>query len=291
MYHERTIRRGELATLIGGERLRRAVADQTFIKGGDAASVENIKYDFRMSDRVLKAAFGQPMSLAEIPQEKRFVDPGEAVFVLTQERLDLPEDMIATLTPKRKLAHGGILVLGGFAIDPLYKGVILLGLYNFSSTPFPLRAGKKVVAALFYEISLEERQGDSIAPQMIDDFPDELVSLIRNYRPIELNGLEDSVENLKRELNNLRIDLTTDKTWKDEFKSSLEQHNSQLGKLIDSLQEERDARIRDDERISTKVESMSSMFIGLRWGWIAIGAAVTAGLGGLMGYLIPKLFS
>jgi len=244
-----------------------------------------------MSDRVLKAAFGQPMSLGEIPQEKRFVDPGEAVFVLTQERLDLPEDMIATLTPKRKLAHGGILVLGGFAIDPLYKGVILLGLYNFSSTPFPLRAGKKVVAALFYEVSLEERQGDSIAPQMIDDFPDELVSLIRNYRPIELKGLEDSVENLKRELNNLRVDLTTDKTWKDEFKSSLEQHNSQLGKLIDSLQEERDARIRDDERLSTKIESMSNMFIGLRWGWIAIGAAVTAVLGGLMGYIIPKLFS
>ena len=278
-----------MATLIGGEQLRLAVADQSFIKNGQPESVEAVKYDFRMGTRVLKAAYGQPVELGEIPQEKRFVDPGEAVFVLTQERLELPEDMVATLTPKRKLAHSGILVLGGFAIDPLYKGVLLLGLYNFSSTPFALRPGKKIIGALFYKVENEEYAGGSPIPQEISDFPDELVSLIRNYKPVELNGLGDVVQSLRRDLHILRDEVTSDKSWRDDFKSSIQQHNNQLGQLIDSLKEERNNRVREDEKLRDKLDSMSNMFVGIRWAWLALGALVMAVIGAMLAVYAPKL--
>src|SRR2546429_8482274 len=126
---------------ITGEELGKAVQDRTFIKGGSLQCVEGMKYDFRLGSRVLKSSLGAPIDLKHLTETERgkiAVEPGEVVFVLTEERLELPNDMKAELSPKRKLSHEGILVLGGFSIDPRYSGKLLIGLYNFSSTPFPL---------------------------------------------------------------------------------------------------------------------------------------------------------
>jgi dCTP deaminase len=279
-----------VADLIDGTRLREAVTNQTFIKDGDPNSVENYKYDFRMGEQVLKAAFGQPMLISDIPHDKRFVDPGEAVFVLTQERLDLPADMIATLVPKRKLSHGGILVLGGFAIDPSYRGYILLGLYNFSSTPFPIRAGKKIIAALFYEVSAESNAATAAVPESIEGFPDELIKLIRGYKPVELSSLNEAISSLKLELANLRTEFTTDKAWREDFKNDLQEHNQQIGKLLESLKEEREARVREDEKLDQKLASMSTIFVFWRSGWAIAVAIVLAVVSALLGHYVPTWF-
>jgi len=148
-----TLERVSVPTLVTGDRLREAVEHETFIKGGDLSSVEGVKYDFRMGSRVRKAAYSQPIDMEELPVIERSamsVDPGEAVFVLTKEHLDLPNNFMAVLSPKRRLAHGGIIILGGFSVDPLYRGPLWLGLYNFSSTPYPLQAGRKLIAGMFY---------------------------------------------------------------------------------------------------------------------------------------------
>src|SRR5262245_11576124 len=94
---------GYMPRLVTGERLREAVREGTFIVGGDESSVETVKYDFHMGSRILKALYGQPKEIDSIPEENRWVDPGEAVFILTREKLELPRNMIAVLTPKRKL--------------------------------------------------------------------------------------------------------------------------------------------------------------------------------------------
>src|SRR5258706_13246780 len=99
--------------LVTGERLKQAVEKATFIVCGDVSAVEAVKYDFHMGASVLKALYGQPKDIEKIPEEDRWVDPGEAVFLLTREKLSLPANMVAILTPKRKLAHSGIMMLGG----------------------------------------------------------------------------------------------------------------------------------------------------------------------------------
>ena len=76
-----------MSKTITGDRLRTAVQSQTFIKGGDLHCAEGVKYDFRIGTRVLKASVGQPIDMLSIPEKDRFVEPGEVVFVLTEERL------------------------------------------------------------------------------------------------------------------------------------------------------------------------------------------------------------
>src|SRR2546423_648965 len=178
------------------EELASAVKEQTFIKNGKYDCAEGVKYDFRMGGRILKANYGQAVDINSLPETERanmFVEPGEVVFVLTEEILELPKNVMALLSPKRKLSHQGILVLGGFCVDPLYKGRLLVGLYNFSSTRFPLRPGKKLIAAVFYELQENETDGFKAPESEITDFPDELVTLIQGYKPIALQGLLDSL--------------------------------------------------------------------------------------------------
>ena len=138
-----------MPTMVTGNELLQAVESKTFIIDGAASCAEGIKYDFRLSAHILKASFGGPIDASKLSVAERAalaVEPGEMVFVLSEERLNLPMDMKAELSPKRKLSHAGILVLGGFCIDPGYQGPLLFGLYNFSSTRFPLLPGKKVIA-------------------------------------------------------------------------------------------------------------------------------------------------
>ena len=132
-----------VTTLLTGAALRAALNDDGFIRNGSVDSIEGEKYDFRISPIVLKASYGSPgldiKALAEEHRAQMQVDPGEVVFVKTIETLVLPKNINALLSPKRKLSHLGLIVLGGFCVDPLYQGPLFIGLYNFSSTPFPLK--------------------------------------------------------------------------------------------------------------------------------------------------------
>jgi deoxycytidine triphosphate deaminase len=248
--------------LVAGARLREAVSAASFIQGGDVTSVEGVKYDFHVGNRILKAAYTQPVDvgrLSEVDRSNLCVEPGEVVFVLTKETLQLPNNMMAVLSPKRTLAHAGIMVLGGLMVDPNYSGVLWVGLYNFSSNSFPIRPGRKLIAAMFYELEGDELQ-DFPTPEGETDFPDALIDLIKHYRPIELKGIQDELIETKRQIELLRQDFATDKEWKDEFKNGLQSHNVQIDKLLEGLREEKEAREKGDERVRTRLDELTSFF-------------------------------
>ena len=234
-----------MAKIITEVALKEAVESQTFIKGGSASCAEGLKYDFRLGTRILKASLGQPVDMNSLPEVQRgamAVDPGEVLFVLTEERLELPRNIMAQLSPKRKLSHEGILVLGGLCIDPLYRGKLLVGLYNFSSSRFPLRPGKKLIAAVFYELGEDEIGELQPVEANIEDFPDELVRLIQNYRPVVLQSLQESLAETQRQLTDLRNEITSGREWQRQFQTSLERHDSQIDKLLRGLEDEKENR-------------------------------------------------
>ncbi len=157
-----------MPTLITGSELRVAVEQQTFIKNGRPGNAEDVKYDFR------------PL----VERTELVVEPGEVVFVLSIERLELPVDMVAQLSPKRKMSQSGVLTLGGLTVDPGYSGRLLVGLLNFSSTPFVLQPQRKLIAATFYRLSAEEKKDIRGTAERLEDFPDELVDVMQKYKPI-----------------------------------------------------------------------------------------------------------
>jgi dUTPase len=282
-----------MANVVSGDALNRAVEDQSFIKGGSLSCAEGLKYDFRLGPRILKASFGQPIDMSILPEAEKTqiaVDPGEVLFVLTEERVELPSNMMAQLSPKRKLSHEGILVLGGLCIDPLYRGKLLVGLYNFSSTRFPLRPGKKLIAAVFYELTGDEISAFEPVETNIEDFPDELVRLIQNYRPVVLQTLQEALSETQRQLATLRTEITSGLDWQKQFQSSLDRHDGQIEKLLSALGEEKDNRKvaeRDFKQELTSIQSRTWK-LGAQLGAIVggIGIVVAAFIGALVAHYL-----
>lgn len=284
-----------MPTMLTGKELSDAIQGETFIRGGDPSCAEGVKYDFRLSPHVLKAKFNRPVDasrMSEFDQRDLQVDPGEVVFVLTQEHLALPNDITAQLSPKRKLSHAGILTLGGFCIDPGYAGPLLIGLFNFSSTPFQLIPGKKLIAATFYRLEGGEC-GTFPTPEPLVGFPDELIQVMQKYQPLAVQAVADTVRVLEGELATLRNEMRSHENWYTRFKDSLEAHNAQIGMLSRDLTNERDVRMAGQDKLSEAVTTIQRTLSKLEGAalfvkWV-FGVGVALGLALLGAWLAKTL--
>ncbi len=273
-----------MPTLLTNEDIRGAIENQSFIKNGRKGAIDGVKYDFHLGNKILKSEYNRPVNidrLSEAEKSSLVVDPGEVVFVLTEERIELPNDVMAVLTPKRKLAHTGIMILGGLSVDPLYEGKLWIGLYNFSSTPFPIIPGRKLIAAMFYKLSEEEAANiDKPHSQGGDEFPDELVDLIKKYKPIEVRSIQNDLNKTIERLSVLEDKINKDSEWMDKFKSGLEAHNAQIDRILQTIEKEQQARESGDEKLSGQIDGLRNMFANIRpiliVGGIVITASITA---------------
>ena len=108
--------------MVTGERLREAVERQTFIQGGDPICAEGVKYDFRLSARILKAKFGRPIDASLVAPDELFIEPGEMVFAMSEERLSLPANVVAELSPSESSATAGYWSLAGSVLTLAIRG-------------------------------------------------------------------------------------------------------------------------------------------------------------------------
>jgi deoxycytidine triphosphate deaminase len=246
-----------MSNMIAQTKLREIVGDRNFFTNGDPNSVEGIKYDFRLGKRFLKASFRVPISFDELSATEKAnarVEPGEVVFVMTEERIKLPNDVAIMLSPKRKIAHEGVLVLGGLTVDPNYDGHLLLGLYNFSSEPFRLDPGRKIIAGIFYRLSESEIEPFPRPQTSITDFPEELIKLIGAYQPINVKSISEQIKTLEFELGTIKKELNDGKTWQGDFRKDMTSIKENLERMENILKTEITERQNQGKDISHKLE-------------------------------------
>lgn len=86
-----------MSKIVTASELKEAIEKKSFMTDGSLDCAEGIKYDFRLGSRFLKAYFGRPIDFEDISSaeeiKKAVVDPGEVVFVLSRERVTLPNDI------------------------------------------------------------------------------------------------------------------------------------------------------------------------------------------------------
>jgi len=285
-----------MAKLLSEYNIKKAVRDQTFIKNGTERCAEGSKYDFRLGKRILKASFKRPIDidrLTELESVRLCVEPGEVIFVLTEEKLDLPIDIKAELSPKRKLSHAGVFILGGFCIDPLYKGKLLFGIYNFTSSLFPIIPEKKLIAAQFYKLSEDEISKDAPIPSPIEDFPDDLIKLMDSYKPTSLGNIEKALNDLSKEVEVLRDEIRSREDWFKSFQEKLDRsfdlitkNVNSIDRIAESLKEESENRkeVEREFRKDLKAIQKSSIKSGT-----AIGIITAIAVGVIIFILIKAL--
>lgn len=77
--------------------------------------------------------------------------PGVYYLMKTMEDVNMPEDLLAIMTPRSTLFRSGVYVFGG-QVPPGYKGGLNMGIYNYRDTDFRLEMGARVVHIMFFEV-------------------------------------------------------------------------------------------------------------------------------------------
>jgi len=233
-----------------------AVEEGTLIKDGKKESCEGIKYDFTLSIMALTVELGRPRDIAQ-SIENAVIRPGEIAFVMTEETLNLPNNIYCQLSTKRKLSLDGIVILGGLIIDPNYKGKLIFGLYNLSSRNYPLLPGRKLVAGVFYKVNSET---DKI-PDPINDFPDDLIKTVVDTKPNSISAVNATIHEMNDAINNLRVEmqeikknLDRDDKWKTEFRENLKDISDLVKEIGEKLSTE--IKTRADEDFAIKNEQL-----------------------------------
>lgn len=231
--------------VLSNKELVSAIQSNKMIIGGIVENCEEIKYDFRIGDKILKAAFKRPVDYSLLTVEEKAkceVAPGEVVFVMTEEKLNLPNDIFCQLSNKRTIGHGGIVVLGGLMIDPNYSGHLIFGLYNVSSVPYPINPGKKLAAGVFYRTDSITDSNPSIVPESLEDFPDALVLSMSKYTPFSPTNATVQIDLMQQRIAILESKINSDNEWKVTFKGSLDSVGTKLEDIADKLSNEISAR-------------------------------------------------
>lgn len=231
-----------MAKTITGDALKHLVEENIIIENGVSENCGALKYDFVLSEEFLKSDFKTPKKMSDLTAyEKReaVINPGEVVYVLSKEKLNLPNDMYMHLSANRGMSEYGILTLGGFAVDPGYSGRLMFGLYNYSCTPFPLIPGEKLVGAVFYQFDEEEASSISEinAPKSINKFPPRLVNIIDKYSPVGLSSLEDSIKAIKEQMEIVRQELNKNKDELYDLRRLVQDTQEQTNKMSRSINE------------------------------------------------------
>ena len=204
-----------MSKVITSKELKAIIEEGKAIEYAAIGNAEGIKYDFRLGSKLLKSWFGSPVDiekdLATVEQKnKAVVEPGEVVFVLSRERLNLPRDIYIQLSPKRSLSQDGIELLGGLTVDPGYSGYLVFGLKNVAGKPYKLKPDTKIVGANFFRLAEDEITEEGDAPEAIEDFPVRLQELIDKYEPVNPQSMAEELRNLQRAFEDSHSRLNAD---------------------------------------------------------------------------------
>lgn len=82
------------------------------------------------------------------------LEPGTYYVLKTIESVNMPENLLAIMTPRSTLFRSGIYIFGG-QTPPGYKGGLVMGIYNFRDTSFELEMGSRVVHIMFFRVEGE----------------------------------------------------------------------------------------------------------------------------------------
>ncbi len=89
--------------------------------------------------------------LAKAEGEKIALKPRTYYVLKTIEKVNMPENLLAIMTPRSTLFRSGIYIFGG-QVPPGYKGELNMGIYNFRDEEFELEIGARVVHIMFFEV-------------------------------------------------------------------------------------------------------------------------------------------
>jgi dCTP deaminase len=77
------------------------------------------------------------------------INPGEFALLMTDEEVNIPDDLAAFISLRFKVALRGLINISGRHVDPGYQGKLVFSVYNAGSNPVILKRGDPIFMIVF----------------------------------------------------------------------------------------------------------------------------------------------
>jgi deoxycytidine triphosphate deaminase len=194
-------------------------------KKGDKYDTQPASYDLAAGRAVWKEIkegkgilheFGYRPELPFAEQHTIQLQPGQLIWVISQEELNVPIDCCATVFPKNHLAMAGVFAFNVGHVDPGYRGPIIIRLISLRSTPYTITMGHPIYTVVFDALDKVAVAKNPMKPRAPLSFEDALM-IVRKHADLALGNalfdlyadkIESRLSDYKRDtLNSLRAEI------------------------------------------------------------------------------------
>jgi deoxycytidine triphosphate deaminase len=158
------------------------------------------------------------------------LQPGQMIWVISQEELNIPIECCATVFPKNHLAMGGIFAFNAGHVDPGYRGPIIIRLISLRATPYTITLGQPIYTIVFEALDKAAIAKKPMTPRAPMSFEEALMR-VRTHADVALGNalfdlyadkIESRLSDYKRDtLNSLRNEIEKEFVRADKLKSHL----------------------------------------------------------------------
>lgn len=144
--------------IISDQTLRDLINEGTIVCAPiDEKSIQPASIDCRLGNHFLVLEENQmdiinlddEIKYREITSDTITIPPKSFLLATTQEYLEIPDNIVAFVEGRSSIGRIGLFIQNAGLIDPGFKGRITLELYNASSLPIKLQAGKRMCQIVF----------------------------------------------------------------------------------------------------------------------------------------------
>lgn len=158
------------------------------------------------------------------------LQPGQMMWVITYEELNIPIDCCATVYSKNNLAMAGIFAFNAGHVDPGYRGPIVIRLISLRATPYTIAMGQPIFTVVFETLDRTKISAEppNSKPGMT---PEEALVKVRTFADVALSNalfelyaekIESRLSDYKRDtLNKLRTEIEEHFVREDKLNSKL----------------------------------------------------------------------
>jgi len=123
----------------------------------DEQSIQPASIDCRLGDNFLivdehsmeSISLDEEIKYREVNGESIIIPPHSFLLATTQEYVKLPDNLTAFVEGRSSIGRIGLFIQNAGWVDPGFEGRITLELYNASSLPIKLQAGKRICQLVF----------------------------------------------------------------------------------------------------------------------------------------------
>jgi dCTP deaminase len=171
----------------------------------DSDVVEDANYLLSIGDEVYVSDEDSKKTSQRLAEGESFaIEPGQFAFLLTEETVKLPFNVIGFISIRASIKFSGLVNISGFHVDPGYQGKLLFSVFNAGPARIHLKRGERI-----FPIWLADLHADiskKVVKKGFHDIPSKYIN--------QISGKFTTAYQLEKQIDALKEDIAGLKAFK-----------------------------------------------------------------------------